>query len=86
MPKTASPTPKRPSRKAQRVRMSDPDALCESLRKLQSLQLPTGDGDRMEADWHVVHISLIDELVRQHLGDPKHYFYGGKMFLFHAQK
>lgn len=36
----------------------------------------------MEADWHVVHISLIDELVRLHLGDAKDYFCGGNIFLY----
>lgn len=82
MPKIAAPTRKRLPRKAHRAPASDLNALRESLRQLQSLQLPTGDGDRMESDWHVVHISLIDELVRQHLGDPKHYFCGGNMFLF----
>jgi hypothetical protein len=44
------------------------------LQRLKSLNLPVGDGDRMESDWHVVHISLIDELVRRHLGAPTNYF------------
>lgn len=36
----------------------------------------------MESDWHVVSIQLLDELARQHLGKPKHYFCGGNMFVY----
>jgi len=32
----------------------------------------------MESDWHVVSITLLDELVRNHLGTPHNYFCGGK--------
>jgi Uma2 family endonuclease len=38
----------------------------------------------MESDWHVVSISLLDELVRNHLGTPTHYFCGGNMFLYYS--
>ncbi|MCS6919305.1 MAG: hypothetical protein NZM28_06005, partial [Fimbriimonadales bacterium] len=82
MPKTVATARKRPPREAQRTSQALYDALRQDLERLQTLQLPVGDGDRMESDWHVVHISLIDELVRQHLGEPKNYFCGGNMFLF----
>ncbi len=38
----------------------------------------------MESDWHVVSISLLDELVRNHLGTPTNYFCGGNMFLYYS--
>jgi Uma2 family endonuclease len=38
----------------------------------------------MESDWHVVSISLLDELVRNHLGAPKNYFCGGNMFIYYS--
>jgi len=38
----------------------------------------------MESDWHVVSISLLDELVRNHLGTPTHYFCGGNMFIYYS--
>ena len=38
----------------------------------------------MESDWRVVSIWLLDELVRNHLGEPTHYFCGGNMFLYYS--
>ena len=38
----------------------------------------------MESDWRVVSIWLLDELVRNHLGEPNHYFCGGGMFLYYC--
>jgi Uma2 family endonuclease len=38
----------------------------------------------MESDWHVVSISLLDELVRNHLGTPTNYFCGGNMFIYYS--
>jgi hypothetical protein len=38
----------------------------------------------MESDWRVVSIWLLDELVRNHLGEPTHYFCGGGMFLYYC--
>jgi len=38
----------------------------------------------MESDWRVVSIWLLDELVRNHLGEPNHYFCGGGMFLYYS--
>ena len=38
----------------------------------------------MESDWHVVSITLLDELVRNHLGEPNHYFCGGNMFVYYS--
>jgi Uma2 family endonuclease len=78
----------KPSRKKRTQRQETyqpcPDPIAASLQQLQSLKLPTGDGDRMESDWHVVSISLLDELVRNYLGAPTHYFCGGNMFLYYS--
>jgi Uma2 family endonuclease len=78
----------KPSRKKRTQRQDTPqpcpDPIAASLQQLQQLKLPTGDGDRMESDWHVVSISLLDELVRNYLGAPTHYFCGGNMFLYYS--
>jgi Uma2 family endonuclease len=82
---TATAKPKRTKRTQ---RQAEPLPIAEhiqaSLQQLQQLKLPTGDGDRMESDWHVVSISLLDELVRNHLGTPHNYFCGGNMFLYYS--
>jgi Uma2 family endonuclease len=82
---TATAKPKRTKRTQQQA---EPLPIAEhiqaSLQQLQQLKLPTGDGDRMESDWHVVSISLLDELVRNHLGTPHNYFCGGNMFLYYS--
>jgi len=38
----------------------------------------------MESDWHVVSITLLDELVRNYLGEPTNYFCGGNMFIYYS--
>jgi len=38
----------------------------------------------MESDWHIVSITLLDELVRNHLGEPNNYFCGGNMFIYYS--
>jgi Uma2 family endonuclease len=77
-----------PKRKKRTQRQAEPTPLPEhiqaSLQQLQQLKLPSGDGDRMESDWHVVSISLLDELVRNHLGAPHNYFCGGNMFIYYS--
>jgi Uncharacterized protein conserved in cyanobacteria len=82
---TTAAKPKRAKRAVQQV---DTPPLAEdiraSLEQLQQLKLYPGDGDRMESDWHVVSITLLDELVRNHLGAPKHYFCGGNMFIYYS--
>jgi Uma2 family endonuclease len=78
----------KPKRAKRTKRQAEPTPLPEhiraSLEQLQQLKLPTGDGDRMESDWHVVSISLLDELVRNHLGTPHNYFCGGNMFIYYS--
>jgi len=82
---TATAKPKRkPRTKRQDTPQPCPDPIAASLERLQHLKLPPGDGDRMESDWHVVSISLLDELVRNHLGEPNHYFCGGNMFIYYS--
>jgi hypothetical protein len=78
----------KPKRTKRTKRQAEPTPLPEhiqaSLEQLQQLKLPPGDGDRMESDWRVVSIWLLDELVRNHLGEPNHYFCGGGMFLYYS--
>jgi Uma2 family endonuclease len=81
----ATAQPKRAKRtKRQDTPQPCPDPIVASLEQLQQLKLPSGDGDKMESDWHVVSITLLDELVRNHLGEPKNYFCGGNMFIYYS--
>jgi Uma2 family endonuclease len=81
----ATAKPKRkPRAKRQDTPQPCPDPIAASLQQLQQLKLPSGDGDKMESDWHVVSIALLDELVRNHLGAPKNYFCGGNMFIYYS--
>jgi Uma2 family endonuclease len=82
---TATAKPKRkPRAKRQDTPQPCPDPIAASLQQLQQLKLPSGDGDKMESDWHVVSIALLDELVRNHLGAPQNYFCGGNMFIYYS--
>jgi Uma2 family endonuclease len=54
------------------------------LQRLQSVELIEEDGEPLESEWHVVQIHLLDELVRQHLGDTGDYFCGGNMFVYYS--
>jgi Uma2 family endonuclease len=82
---TATAQPKRkPRAKRQDTPQPCPDPIAASLQQLQQLKLPSGDGDKMESDWHVVSIALLDELVRNHLGAPQNYFCGGNMFIYYS--
>jgi Uma2 family endonuclease len=78
----------KPKRTKRTKRQAEPTPLPEhiqaSLEQLQQLKLPPGDGDRMESDWRVVSIWLLDELVRINLGEPKNYFCGGNMFIYYS--
>jgi Uma2 family endonuclease len=81
----ATAKPKRkPRAKRQDTPQPCPDPIAASLQQLQQLKLPSGDGDKMESDWHVVSIALLDELVRNHLGAPQNYFCGGNMFIYYS--
>ena len=82
---TATAQPKRkPRTKRQGTPQPCPEPITASLQRLQQLKLPPGDGDRIESDWHIVSITLLDELVRNHLGTPTHYFCGGNMFVYYS--
>ena len=82
---TATAQPKRkPRTKRQGTPQPCPEPITASLQRLQQLKLPPGDGDRIESDWHIVSITLLDELVRNHLGEPNHYFCGGNMFIYYS--
>ncbi|MDW8105998.1 MAG: Uma2 family endonuclease [Armatimonadota bacterium] len=76
--------PATPKRRAKRRMEPTPDveALRRMIEELEALELPVEDGDRMESDWHVVSLALLDEVVRMHLGEPTNYFCGGNMFLY----
>lgn len=54
------------------------------LERIKNLDLPEGDGEPLESDYHVMQIPLLDNVVRQHLGDTKDYFCGGNMFVYYS--
>ncbi len=87
MPTTAAPTKPR-QRRAKRIPakpVPTPEGfreLQEMLERLRNLDLPEEDGEPLESDYHVMQIPLLDEVVRQHLGDTGDYFCGGNMFVY----
>ncbi len=60
------------------------NAYLPDLEYLKNLELPEGDGEPLESDWHVVQISLLDELVRQHWKGRADFFCGGNMFIYYS--
>jgi Uma2 family endonuclease len=51
---------------------------------LKNLQLPEGDGEPLESDWHVVQIWLLNELVGRLFGERTDFFCGGNMFIYYS--
>ncbi|MCS7300623.1 MAG: Uma2 family endonuclease [Fimbriimonadales bacterium] len=91
MPTAAAHTKPRRSRakRAPAESVPTPDdirELQESLERLRQLDLPEEDGEPLESDYHVMQIPLLDELVRQHLGDTRNYFCGGNMFIYYSEE
>jgi Uma2 family endonuclease len=84
----AQPKPTKPSRRTKPPRAETPPQHLHELEQLiehaRNLQLLEEDGEPLESDWHVVQIHLLDELVRQHLGEPDDYFCGGNMFVYYS--
>ncbi|MCS7301739.1 MAG: Uma2 family endonuclease [Fimbriimonadales bacterium] len=77
--KTQTPRGKRAS--------SAPPEILEiekALQRLRRLPLPEEDGEPLETDYHRVQIALLDEVVRQLLGDTNDYFCGGNMFVYYS--
>ncbi|MEN3002098.1 MAG: Uma2 family endonuclease [Armatimonadota bacterium] len=52
--------------------------------KPPEIPLLEGDGEPLESDWHVVQISLLDELVRQLWQGRRDFFCGGNMFIYYS--
>ncbi len=63
----------------------DPD-LEELIRQAESIELLEEDGEPLESEWHALQIPLLIELVRQHLGDPHHYYCAGNMFIYYSKE
>ncbi|MCS7064910.1 MAG: Uma2 family endonuclease, partial [Fimbriimonadales bacterium] len=52
--------------------------------KSPKIPLLEGDGQPLESDWHVVQISLLDELVRQLWQGRHDFFCGGNIFIYYS--
>ncbi len=84
MPAGATVAKPKPPRRPPRVRA---EAHCDDwqfLERIKNLDLPEGDGVPLESDYHVMQIPLLDDVMRQHLGDTKDYFCGGNMFIYYS--
>lgn len=77
----AKPKPAHRSARAPIAASDDDRAILE---RLKQLELPEGDGVPLESDYHVMQIPLLDDVVRQHLGDTRDYFCGGNMFIYYS--
>jgi Uma2 family endonuclease len=84
----AQPNPTKHTRRTKTPRAEIPPEHLHELEQLiehtRNFQLLEEDGEPLESDWHVVQIHLLDELVRQHLGEPNDYFCGGNMFVYYS--
>ena len=84
----AQPNPTKHTRRTKTPRAEiTPEQLHELqqlIERTRNIQLVEEDGEPLESDWHVVQIHLLDELVRQHLGEPDDYFCGGNMFVYYS--
>ncbi|MCS6919463.1 MAG: Uma2 family endonuclease, partial [Fimbriimonadales bacterium] len=85
MPAGAVVAKPKPVRRTTRARV---DTCCDGdwrfLERVMNLDLPEGDGVPLESDYHVMQIPLLDDVVRQHLGDKQDYFCGGNMFIYYS--
>jgi Uma2 family endonuclease len=52
--------------------------------ELPNLELPEGDGEPLESDWHVLQIHLLIELVYQHWKPRTDFFAGGNMVIYYS--
>ncbi|GIV10048.1 MAG: hypothetical protein KatS3mg019_2139 [Fimbriimonadales bacterium] len=51
---------------------------------LKNLELPEGEGEPLESDWHVVQIWLLQEVVGQLFEGQTDFFCGGNMFIYYS--
>ena len=72
------------TKRKQAARQCAGAAYLPDLEYLKNLELPEGDGEPLESDWHVVQISLLDELVRQLWRGRSDFFCGGNMFIYYS--
>ncbi|MCS6923625.1 MAG: Uma2 family endonuclease [Fimbriimonadales bacterium] len=87
MPASAAPTKtrKRGAKRASKQPLpAELQDVLESIERLRALDLPEEDGEPLETDYHRVQIALLDEVVRQLLGDTNDYFCGGNMFVYYS--
>jgi len=84
MPKVAV-APKTGARRRARRGPTPAEALyLPDLEYLKNLQLPEGDGEPLESDWHVVQIWLLNEVVDQLFKGRTDYFCSGNMFIYYS--
>ncbi len=81
--RTSRPRTRLPKTAAAETSPYDPD-LDEIIERARNIELIEEDGEPSESDWHVKQIHLLDEIVRQNLGDPQNYFCGGNMFIYYS--
>lgn len=89
MPAKTAPVKPRPRKRTTKhpsepVLPAELREVLKSLERLRRLNLPEEDGEPLETDYHRVQIALLDEVVRQHLGDTNDYFCGGNMFIYYS--
>jgi len=84
VPKIAA-APRSSVRKRARRSLTPAEALhLPDLEYLKNLELPEGDGEPLESDWHVVQIWLLQEVVGQLLEGRTDFFCGGNMFIYYS--
>ncbi len=90
MPRTAAvskpvATPKSGTRRrARRTKTPVEMYHLPDLEYLKNLELPEGDGEPLETDWHVVQIWLLNEVVDNLFAGRTDFFCGGNMFIYYS--
>src|SRR5580658_3676189 len=54
----------------------------EVIAELESLNLPTEDGEPLESNWHVICMNLLINSVFTHLSPRTDFFAGGNLFIY----
>ncbi|GBC94154.1 hypothetical protein HRbin15_02662 [bacterium HR15] len=84
MPKIAAVSKSAVQKRARRSPAPAEAFYLPDLEYLKNLQLPEGDGEPLESDWHVVQIWLLNEVVDQLFKGRTDYFCGGNMFIYYS--
>ncbi|MDW8051983.1 MAG: Uma2 family endonuclease [Armatimonadota bacterium] len=88
MPRTATAAKSERRRRKPTAPAPDPAVaeLRQMLEALESLNLPSDDGEPMENDWHYAQLYVLRQSVYTLWRDRKDYYFGSNMFLYYSSE